>query len=432
MKDTLAADNGAYELPYLLGVYLAVNAVRDAGLLVDGPNCAMVKADLIAGNHDLFSTLLAPDGSHRIISSITKPFNPPKNPENNLAALAAALAGSGRFGALLLTGMPYCALEGRDYAGLAAAVPDKIPAAAVPARSLDMDWLDGYDLTLEALASCLPAGKPRARAKNKVAVVGYMMDRNERDHHANLSELARLLALAGLDLVSVWPSGGSVAELARVAEASLIISLPYGRRAAKALAAKYGAKLVETGLPLGLRGTTSWLAAARKAAGLGPLPQAIAGEERAAAAALAPALRALMHRKLAFAGDQNLGAALEAFASELCMELPLAFYCSSPRPLPGKAREGAALFAPTAKEAAAAAAGLPPHRRSELAVATSFAVTGGLLPGLPFVELGFPSYGHHCLADEPFLGYAGAAALAARLLNALQNREHFRTQGQGS
>lgn len=427
MKDTPPADNGAYELPYLLGVYLAVNAVRDAGLLVDGPNCAMVKADLIAGNHDLFSTLLAADGDHRIISTITKPFNPPKNPENNLAALAAALAGSGRFGALLLTGMPYCALEGRDYAGLAAAVPGRTPAAAVPARSLDMDWLEGYDRTLEALAACLPEGKTRGRARNKVAVVGYMMDRNERDHHANLAELGRLLALAGLDLVSVWPSGGGMAELGRVSEASLIISLPYGRRAAKALADKFGAKLVETGLPLGLRGTTAWLAAVRKAAGLGALPAPVAAAERAAAAALAPALRGLMHRKLAFAGDPHLGAAMAAFAAELCMELPLSFYCSAPRPLPGKAREGAALFAPTAREAAAAAAALPPYRRPELAAATSFAVTGGLLPGLPFIELGFPSYGHHCLADEPFLGYKGAAALAARLLNALQNRDHFRS-----
>jgi len=424
MSDT-AADKvfeRTYQLPYLLGVFMAVNAVRDACLVVDSPNCAMAKADLIAGNHDLFSTLLSPSGRHRVACTMVTPFTPQKNPEKRVAAILNSIAGSGEFGAVLLTGLPFGWLAGMDYDGIAAAVPPGVPAAAVPAKSMDLDWLEGYDLSLEALARSLrfPA-RPR-RAAGKVALAGYMLDRNEFDHAANLKELERLLALAGLELVSVWPSGGGVAELARAAEASLIVSLPYGRRAARTLAGRTGAKLLETGLPMGLGGTSAWLAAVRKAAGLkGGPPPALAEAERAAAAALAPALRVLRNRNVLFAGDPHLYSAFSSFAAELCVGVPAALLGSSSRTLgPSAGRAETVLFAPSASEARSALAALPRYRKPDLAVANSFAVTEGFAEGLPFVELGFPSYGHHCLLDEPYFGYAGARVLAARMLNALQ------------
>lgn len=300
MKDITSqkAFEKTYQLPYLLGVFLGLNAVSDACLMVDGANCVMVKADLIAGNHDLFSTLLSESGRHRIICTMWTPVNPPKNPEKKLGAMLNSVAGSGQFGAVLLTGLPYCWLAGMDYDGVARAVSSKAPVAAIPAKSMDSDWLEGYDLTLEALARAIPEKKPGKRANNKVALVGYMFDRNESDHAANLKELTRLLKISGLDVVSIWPSGGTVAELARVAEASLIVSLPYGRKAAKTLAHKYGCKLLETGLPMGLKGTSSWLASVRRAAGLpGGLPREVLQEEREAARTIAPALRALASQK---------------------------------------------------------------------------------------------------------------------------------------
>lgn len=423
MKDILAdkAFERTYQLPYLLGVFLAVNAVRDACLIVDAPNCVMVKADLITGNHDLLSTLLSPAGRHRVLCTMVTPLTPQKNPESRLAAMINSMAGGGQFGALLLTGMPFGWLAGMDYEGIARSVSRGAPVAAIPARSMELDWLEGYELALEALVNCMPAARPAKRAKNTVALVGYMMDRNECDHTANLNEITRLLRLSGLEPVSVWPSGGSVAELARAAEASLVVSLPYGRKAARALAAKYKTKLIETGLPMGLKGTSAWLSAVRRAAGLsGGLPAEVLAEERAAARALAPALRALLHKKVMFAGDPYLYSAFSAFAAELCMTLPLALLGSERRPLGAAAAGGAILFAPSTDEAMAAAGSLSGYQRPDLALANSFALTEGLADGLPFVELGFPSYGHHCLADEPYFGYSGARGLASRLLNCLQ------------
>lgn len=53
--------------PYLHGVYLAVNAIPDACLLVDAPACAFQKAEQIFGTHDLMSDLLDADSRHRVV-----------------------------------------------------------------------------------------------------------------------------------------------------------------------------------------------------------------------------------------------------------------------------------------------------------------------------------------------------------------------------
>jgi len=426
MKDTRPAKvfDKSYSMPYLMGYFLAANAVKDLCAVVDGANCVMQKVDLLEGNHDLFCTLLSPDGRHRAVCTMVNPLNPDKNPEKKLSALLRSLAAHGGYGAVTVTSLPFCRMAGMDYAGIAGAVQGKTPVAALPPMPPEADWLDGYADTLYTLARSLPlAGK---KGRLKAAVVGYMFDRNEFDHLGNLKELKRLLGLAGLDLVSVWPSGGGCAELSRAGEAGLIISLPYGRKAARTLAARTGAKLLETGLPLGLGATSAWLAAARSAAGLkGPLPAALHAEEAAAAALLRPALRLLQNRNIVFCGDPWLYGAVAAFAGELCSEVSAAFFNCAPRQLGPAPKPGALLFAPAPDDAAAALLALGRYRRPDLAVADSFAWQQGLTGGAPLAELGFPSYARHCLADEPFLGYAGAARLAARLVNALQGGRGF-------
>lgn len=412
-----------FGLPYQLGVYLAVNAVSDACLVVDGSDCVMPKVDFLAGNHDLRSTLLSPDGAHRVLCTMTGPLPQDDNHERKLGSMLAEVAGSGKFSVVLATGLPFLKLAGVDYEGVAAGVRAKIPVTDVPARSLESDWLEGYDLALDALARALP--DPVRRKKRggcpRVVVAGYLYDRGERDHLANLAELRRLLELAGLEPVCVFPSGGTFRDLSAALNADLVVSLPYGRRAAARLAGRSGARLLETGLPLGFKGTSAWLAAVRKAAGLkGTFPVELSALERAAALEAAPALDVLAHRNLVFAGDPHLFSAFSSFAAELRMRPQAALLCSQARQLAGPALPGTVLFSPDTAEAAAAVSRLSGYARPHLAVGNSFAVTEKLVPGLPFVELGFPSYGHHCLNDEPFLGYAGARTLVGRLVNALR------------
>ncbi len=419
-----------YTLPYQLGVYLAVNAVRDVCLVVDGLNCALPKADLLAGNHDLTSTLFSSLGRHRIVATMTGPLPQPANPEEKLSRLLSAASSSGEYGAVLVTGLPYLNLAGMDYDGIASAVRGGTPVAAVPALSMQEDWLDGYDRALEALVSVLP---PRRRAKKKrsVAVAGYFYDRGEGDHRANLGELKRLLSLAGLDLACVIPGGAGFGDWEKSLSAEIVVSLPYGRRAAARLAALTGAKLLKTGLPVGLEGTSAWLSAIRKAAGLrGPLPPALAGEERAAAAGLVRALGRLANLGIIFAGDPHLYCAVSDLARELGMRVAAAFLNSRSRPLSAGGDARVLMFSPPVKAAAEALNGLGEYERPALAVCDYFAEAGGLAGGAACVQLGFPSYTRHCLHDEPFMGYNGTLALAGRLLNgALVRRSGLRAGG---
>jgi nitrogenase molybdenum-iron protein alpha/beta subunit len=408
-----------FRLPYHLGVYLAVNAVPDCCLVVDGMNCSMPKADFIYGNHDLRSTLFSHDGAHRLVYTMAKPVKQGGNPEEKLSVLLEAAARSGRFGAVLLTALPFLKLSGMDYEGLAAGIKGGAPVAEVPADSMEADWLRGYDNALLALANSLPVP---ARRRGTVALAGYLMDRNEGDHAANIAELGRLLAACGLELACVFPSGIPAKELSRALAADLVVSLPYGRRAARAIAARSGAKLIETGLPMGAAGTAAWLARVCLAAGLKKVPGAALALERQAAAELRPALDVLAHRNAVFAGDPYLFAAFSGFASELGLRLQAAFLDSDPVRTGTSLLPGKLLFSPDTAAAAAVTAGLAGYDRPDLLVGNSFAASEGFAPGLPLAELGFPSYGHHCLGPEPFLGYAGAPVLAGRLVNALLHK----------
>lgn len=420
MKNTApdTAPERPFSFSYHVGVYLAANAVSDCALVVDGPNCVMPKAEYIVGNHDMYSTLLSPENRHRLIYTMSDPVTRGENPEVRLSGLLNSAAGSGLFSAVLVTGLPFLKLAAMDYEGLAAAAVGKAPVVPVPPMSLEADWLDGYDLALEALVRALPAGK-RKRRKNTAVIAGYMMDRRERDHAANLEEMTSLLSACGIETLCVLPSGGKLAELSRAAEADLVISLPYGRRAARRLAKLSGARLVETGLPMGLAGTRRWLETVRRAAGLkGGLPEAAARREKEAAAAIAPFAQILAHRNTAFAGDPHLFSAFASFSAGLCMRVTDALIDSRRVPLDIRRPPDNLLFSPGAAEAAAVMQRAAAYNKPEILVGNSFAFSEGLAEGMSFVELGFPSYGHHCLSPEPFLGFAGAASLAGRLLNA--------------
>ncbi|HNW43820.1 MAG TPA: nitrogenase component 1, partial [Elusimicrobiales bacterium] len=152
----------------------------------------------------------------------------------------------------------------------------------------------------------------------------------------------------------------------------------------------------------------------------GPLPEAVRNLERSAAAAVVPLLETLAHRNLVYAGEPYLFAAFSAFARELGLRVPAAIMDTFPRPLGTAGLPSTLLFAPDTRDALTALEGLTGYRKPDLVVGNSFARTEGFARNLPFTELGFPSYGHHCIGDEPFLGFSGAKTLAGRLFNSLR------------
>ncbi|RME26849.1 MAG: hypothetical protein D6806_05575, partial [Deltaproteobacteria bacterium] len=204
--------------PYMLGVYLAVNAIRDAFCLVEGPDCIHMKTQYIQGNHDWLASLVSVSGKHRIANTALHPEQMAGSREDVLTERLDAMAADGEVSGLLLTAMPMAAVTAVDHRRLCRRVAERHgkDVVEIPGLSLSGDWLTGYRQALKSIAERISLPRVR-KGRRKVAVVGYLFDRNEDDHAANLQILREMFRLVGLDVVSVWLEGGNWRQLRRVA-----------------------------------------------------------------------------------------------------------------------------------------------------------------------------------------------------------------------
>ncbi|MBI5211210.1 MAG: hypothetical protein HY927_14655 [Elusimicrobia bacterium] len=410
--------------PSLMGAYLAVNAIADAYVLVDGPDCSLYKAHFIHGRHDLCSTLLDINGRHRVCFTNVCAQSVTKDHNELILRRLRLLDEIGLPGIILLTSLPGCSITGIDYDHLLRGAQPFMtrPALAIPPTSLAGDWLDGYGMTLRAIARAidLQGGKPKP---TNVALVGYMRDRGEGDHRANLRELRRLLKALGLDVVSVWLDGGPYAELGRVKDAGVIVSLPYGREAARELAERTGAKLVEASMPFGLQATNGWLRLIAEETGRQKEAEALIREETAVVFKRLQWIipYSFLHKKVSYIGDPYLLEGFAGISEDLGMRLREAFVMSR------EGREGFPLqgegFTTTCEPdvyhpAVDKFLMYPP----DLLVSNTNEITRVLrTPSLQVVELGYPSYYFHALYEMPYLGFAGFVAFVQRMADTLSS-----------
>jgi nitrogenase molybdenum-iron protein alpha/beta subunit len=412
--------------PYLMGVYLAVNALPDAYLFVDGPDCSFYKAQFIHGKHDLNSSLISSDGDHRVrMSDVTvNQIVTDRTPALKRALLS--MSESPNCALALLTSMPMATITGTQYDLLVRDLSPKLkcPLLEVPSLSLSGDWLDGYAQTLSALAAGVAlSGTPDP---GKVAVVGYLMDRNERDHGANVDEMERLLRALGVEPVSIWLSGRPLSHLSRAGEAGTIISLPHGREAARILAARTGAAVLETGLPVGLKGTIDWLSGIAV-----PLGREQAGETLldSELRRVVPGLQWLVPRhfqgrRVLVVADPYLLEGLVDFLQELgCLVAGLVAVGREEHltPVPPSLQGIELSFEANPYEMEGLlAAGL---NGEGLDLAIQSETFGWRGPGdYAVVPFGLASASWHAIFDAPYLGFSGALSLADRLANHLMAR----------
>ncbi|MBI5490964.1 MAG: hypothetical protein HY905_26770 [Deltaproteobacteria bacterium] len=410
-------------LSYLIGVCLAVNALRDVWLVVDGPDCAHFKGQYLFGKHDWASTLYRTDGRHRIVFTGTNAQNVTGNRDRWIErTIRKAMIDEA--GAVLFTSMPMCGITGAQYDRIIAGMGATRPVVEVPGHSLRGDWLDGFAETLAAIARHKELPRVRRR-KGAVALVGYLLDRNEGDHAGNLAELRRILEALGLELASVWPGGDSWGELDAVARAGTIVSLPYGRVAARTLAERTGARLVETGVPIGLDGTRRWVEALGAACGLGARAERLAQAEcRRVAARLGRVVPFyFLNRGAAVFADPHLLGGLAGLCTDLGMRLRLAASVGREAHAPEQLRGELAPGVPVRHEPPLGA--IETRRLAEAGLARGDLVlinaemARGLHRQFSVVDFGVPSYFHHAVTEAPFLGFEGALHLVNRMADAL-------------
>jgi nitrogenase molybdenum-iron protein alpha/beta subunit len=417
-------------MPYLTGVYLAVNAICDAYMVVDGPNCVFFRASQIQGNHDWHSTLSSCTGLHRVADTDCTTERAAAGDTRLLVSRLQEVDAIEACNLILLTAMSPVAVTSPQYDQVIKSLPEPLTKEIVQVRSgsLTGDWLHGYAATLEDLAAQLELGSSNDLRQDDVAIVGYLMDRNEADHVANLEEISRLLDAMGLRLVSCWLSGGDVSGLRSVGRAGTILSFPYARRAAVKLAERTGAKLVECELPLGTGATSEWLRSVGRAIGKQEQAEKVIDAEMSQ---VAPKLEWILQR--AFVGkifaqlgsDPFLLEALKKALAELGCRIGLSACFSHDNHLPehatknGQGRE--ILFNPPRNELQRAFERLLRLDDLDLVIVNSRVLRflDSLPRRLPFIELGFPSYYTHAFFESPFFGFRGALRLVERMANAM-------------
>jgi len=414
--------------PFLHGVYLAVNAIRDFYLLVDAPNCSGFKSEQIFGTHDLNSTLLDVEGRHRIVNTGSHVANIADGNHDGFIGAYRKYAEAEFVKVVGYTSFPMAAIIGTPYDLLVEEADERgaKPSIPIPGRSLALDWEGGYMDTLKWIARKieLPNLQPD---KNKVALIGYFMDRNEEDHRANLSELKRLIEDGlGLELTVTWLSGTGWDELARVAECNTIVSLPGSRPASRRLMRRVGANLVEVDLPFGFEATNRFLRQIAAATGREEQAEAFIAAE---AKALLPkikwlALKRFLGSRWTYAGHPLYIPGFAELADLVGAHLVSAVAWTSCDPeleMPELRRPTVVHYdmdTMTYSEHLVAA-----KRDLDLIIASA---EHAPVPRWPcFLEFGFPSWGHHALFDEPFIGYRGTACLLGRIADRLEDRNYF-------
>ena len=427
--DTSTEEFSQYlEYSYLTGVYLAINAIRDARLVVEGPDCTYMKAQYVQGNHDMLSTMTSVSGYHRLVNTALHPAMMTASREQPVRELLTEVASHPSTAGAFITSMPMAFITGADYERLCRAVREETGTEVINIRGLSLqgDWLDGYAETLRSLAKQLALPDVET-APRKVAVVGHLMDRTEYDQVANIAEITDMLEALGLEVVSIWLSGQGFGELSRVAEAGTILSLPYARKAAKILARRTGAEVVELPLPFGLKACEEWMTT------LGDR----FGEEEKAQAYVDARLSSIIPRfewlvpfvfqniKAGWVGDPHL---LPGFVD--IIELvggSLRYGVITNRPSHARGikdlveRYGLHVH-PHQKTFVRELASHLLHEGIHLLVTNDI---GMRIPaqGSAFYDFGFPTVFRHELHDRPFLGFRGFAAFVSDLANRLRQKE---------
>ncbi len=406
----------------LFGVFLASHAVPDSFcLLHTGVGCK-TKGQQHLVNHDW----LRESFSRMAWSEISDP-EIILGAEDRLVQAMRDWIGRRNPAVMALATAAFVELRGKDAAAAVERLRREVPCTLLylPAPGYDGDLFRGYGAYTMGLMQSLDwdGGRPQGDLVN---VAGYLFDRYEMDHRANMVELRSLLAGLGLRLHRLFLSGAPYASLKDAPQASIMVRLPYLASPASSLNRTW----VETDLPLGLMGTRRWLERVARGAGVkGEVVQRFVREQLdRVVPVLKPVVPRLAGLRVAVFADTPRAAALTAFLLELGLEPVLvgltdrtlggreAFervLANQEVEAPGSMR---LLENPAPGEIEAA---LGDDSGVDILVGSSYELGDLTRVKAARIETGFPSYEKHFLYPLPELGFAGALAIVQRLVDAI-------------
>ena len=326
-------------------------------------------------------------------------------------------------------------MSGADIAPYVEKINSRAPCPVfhVSTPGFGGDLFQGYSsVSMEVMKLADWSAEPRPA---RVNIAGYMFDRYELDHVANLSELVRCLQSVKLDAGSVFLSGRETHGLLNAGASGLNVVLPYMHTFSDQIREISNRQTVCAPLPVGIDGAVAWLLETARAAGcdLNRTQSVIRRETKKLKPLMEIAGARLRGRHVVIIADTPLAACLAVMAARLDMVIDAV--CLSDRSLGGKSAlldyiRDFAKEIPTDFDVFENPdwyrikhlfeEDMSRNRDSEkrLFLMHHIDLNEEIARGIKRVEIGIPSCAKHYVYTLPYMGFNGAAALAQRLLDA--------------
>jgi nitrogenase molybdenum-iron protein alpha/beta subunit len=242
--------------PYLVWVFMWVNAIKDIALFVDGPDCNFFRVDIIYKTHDLFSTLKEPSINTRLYFSWVMPNKMVLWYEDKIKRKISFIEKNDKFKLWIITNMPVTSLLGIQYDWI---IKDFKKQYLIVPSYTDKFWIDWYSLFLREIAKKIDLNNNSQKKKKSISIIWYLFDRNEWDNFWNIEELKRIMNLIWVEINSIWLNGWKFDSLKKVEKSEILVILPYWKYAWKVLKKRLWVDTLELELPFWLKNTIDFV-----------------------------------------------------------------------------------------------------------------------------------------------------------------------------
>ena len=256
MNNIIKKYSNLYASPYLVGIFMWVNAIKDIALFVDWPDCNFFRADMIYKTHDLFSTLKDSSINTRLYFSWVMPNKMVLWYNDKIKRKIWFIEKNNNFKLWVITNMPVTSLLGIQYDWI---IQDFKKQYLIVKSYTDKFRIDGYSFFLREIAKKIDLNINKKKKRYSISIIWYLFDRNEWDTLWNLKEFKRLLTLIWVEINTIWLNWWKFDELKKVEESELLVVLPYGHHAWKVLKRKLNVDILELDIPFGLKNTINFV-----------------------------------------------------------------------------------------------------------------------------------------------------------------------------
>lgn len=286
------------------------------------------------------------------------------------------------------------------------------------------DLWAGFSEALERLARDFCTSTPdKAPAKDSVNVIGYLCDRLEHDHLANIQVIVEMLDALGLGLNSFFVGPTSRDGLKRSWAAAHNIAFDYGAKASDVLARRYGQNTIRASYPIGLGGTSAFLREVGRATGRAERAEDYIDAQLRIAVPLVDAARGSCRlKRVGVSADSQKMPGLVEFLLDLGM-LPAWLQILD------ETHENLPTLRAVLGEGFGQVLINPDDEKIRGMLAETDLIVGSHVDKhrygerVPVYEFTYPCFDRHCLSPEPEVGFVGAVRLASNLANLISFKD---------